>query len=134
MKKGQMTLDLMIAVLISIFVITWLQGYVKVQVKTTENQGITQETASIAMSTGSIMNSFYALDPSDGDYAELPNSSFKSFTEQVDLQLKKEGNDQSIEANSTYGSKSTIYKYPVPTGINYQSTCTETGEGSCVKG
>lgn len=130
MKKGQITLDLLLAVFLSLFIFVWLQGYITVQHQETQNQGIRQETASITIAEGSIMNSFYALNPKEGDYSELPGFTPTEFLEEIEIQ--KTTSEDKLRSETSFEEIDTIYEYPV-LDLNYYESCDETGGNPCVK-
>ncbi|MFW5902314.1 MAG: hypothetical protein ACOCTT_00290 [archaeon] len=130
MEKGQITLDLLLAVFLSLFVFVWLQGYITVQSQETQNQGIRKETASIAIAEGSIMNSFYALNPGEEDYAELPGFNPTEFLEEITTEKSTTGEELEIE--SSFKEEQFTYSYPV-LDLNYYEDCDEAEGEPCVK-
>lgn len=86
------------------------------------------------MGTGSIMNSFYALNPGEDDYAALADYGPIGFLSNPNSTITKEDTDTSVQLNITTEETELILSYPVPSGVTYQSECSETGGAACVKG
>ncbi len=123
-NKGQVTLDVLIAIFLSLFVLTWLQGYITIQQQEAEKQGISQETASIAISEGSVMNTFYAMNPSDmGDYAAIPGLETTRFLEDTDTYKQKEYDDEELQIESHLDDLIFEYAYRVPETMVYYEEC-----------
>jgi len=129
MKKGQITLDLLIAIFLGLFILTWIESYNTMQYQEAQRQGISQETASIAISEGSIMNAFYAIQP-DGDHAELPGYRATDFLDETTT--NKQTIDDYLEVNTRYEDQEFQYRYPFYTTpeeeIDYHERCEEPEE------
>ncbi len=121
------------AVLITLFLLTWIQGFIEIQTTQTQTQGIHQETSQVAISTGSIMNTFQALNPQTGDYSEAATLRIKNMLEPVNSTLTKNQEDNQITVTTFYGDNQATYSYPVHGNTTYQENCSNTGGKPCVK-
>ncbi len=134
-QKGQITLDLFVAILISIFIFTTIQGYLLLQTDQTQETGINQELQRKTTAIGTIMNNFYASNPENGDYSAIIDPGIKDFLTQPTTTVTKGTNDEELTITVDYGEgKQATYTYPVPTGIEYDSSCNEVGGEPCVRG
>lgn len=121
------------AVLITMFLLTWIQGFIEIQTKQTQSQGIHQETAQVAVSSGSIMNTFYASNPGTGDYSESITPRVENLLDPVNPAVVKNQNNDELTVTTSYEDKKATYSYPVHGNTTYHENCSETGGNPCVK-
>lgn len=134
-SKGQVTLDLMVAILISLFLFTWIQSYIGTQAGQTQEMGINQELQRKTVALGTVMNNYYALSPESNDYSALINSEIKNMVIEPNVTITKQSADTQLTVTVDYGGAEdqATYTYKVPQGITYDSECAETGGEPCVK-
>jgi hypothetical protein len=118
MKKGINSLDAFIAITMMLFVTIWLQNFFNINLGGSENYGMQLEMSMKAIREGSIMNSFYAIDPSPYDYMIL-NDSAKGFSGSTAVSIEKSGNE--IKTSATYGSVLYSAAYPVVSDLKYDT-------------
>jgi len=122
MKKGQITIDLLMAIFLALFLLSWIESYHFVQYQEAQRQGASQETASIAISEGSIMNTFYAMNTGE-DHAELPGLETTQFLDEITT--TKQTVEGYLQVNAQYEEERFQYSYPVPLGVDYYEECEE---------
>jgi len=118
MKKGINSLDAFIAITMMILVTIWLQNFFNINIGGSESYGMQLEMSMKAIREGSIMNSFYAIDPSPYDYVIL-NDSAKGFSGSTAVSIEKIGNE--VKASTTYGLVLYSATYPVVSDLKYDT-------------
>ncbi len=118
MKKGITSLDAFIAITMMLFVIIWLNNFFNINLNSSENYGMQLEINMKAIRAGSIMNSFYAIDPSPSDYLLL-NDSAKGFNGTTTVSIDKTGTV--VKVNTTYNSVPYNSTYPVVSDLKYDA-------------
>lgn len=121
------------AILITLFILTWIQGFIDIQTEQTQTVGIQQETSYVAMSSGSIMNTFYASNPDTGDYTKAITPRIKNLLGPVNYTVNKSQGDDAITVTTLYEEENATYSYPVYGNTTYHENCSETGGEPCVK-
>jgi len=121
MKKGINTMDALMAILLILFMISWLQNYNVLVLKDVNEYGSQLQVEYLAMKFGSEMNSFYATKLGDNDYLDFGHDPVKIeiFGQTFETSIRKELGDNkivvtltSVEANKTYTAE-----YPVSKNI-----------------
>lgn len=135
MRRGQVTLDLLVAVMVSLFLITWIQGFISIQTDQSQKMGITQENAQATIAAGSTMNAFYAMNPGGNDYAESIDPKITSFLKETEYSIVKNSRENELTITTQHGKDQVNYSYRVQGSTHYQGNCTDdTGGLPCVRG
>lgn len=71
MKKGVNTIDALFAIMLILFLTTWIQNFTEINLNGSSKFGGSIQADYWAISLGSQMNSFYATNPSAKDYVDL---------------------------------------------------------------
>ncbi len=116
MKKGISSLDAFLAITIMLVISLWLQNFFNLNLQSSTDFGIQAGLNMKAVRAGSIMNSFFAIDPSPYDYLIL-NDTIKVFGGDLDVSLYKNG--ASIEASTVYNGITYTSNYSVASQIKY---------------
>jgi len=116
MKKGINSLDAFIAITMMLLVTIWLQNFFNINLGGSESYGMQLEMSMKAIREGSIMNSFYAIDPSPKDYIIL-NDTARGFSGPVEVSIEKTGT--TVKASTTYSSVLYDATYPVVSNLKY---------------
>ena len=116
MKKGISSLDAFLAITIMLVISLWLQNFFNLNLQSSTDFGIQAGLNMKAVRAGSIMNSFFAIDPSPYDYLIL-NDTIKVFGGDLDVSLYKSG--ASIEASTVYNGIIYTSNYSVASQIKY---------------
>ena len=121
MKKGINTMDALMAILLILFIISWLQNYNVLALKDVNEYGSQLQVEYLAMKFGSEINSFYATKSGDNDYLDFGYDPvrIKIFGQTFETSIRKDLGDNkivvtltSVEANKTYTAE-----YPVSKNI-----------------
>lgn len=134
MNNGQMTIDFLVAVMLSLFLITWIQGFISVQSNQIQRFGVTQETAQASISVGSVINTFYAMNPGSNDYARALDPEIRGFLKETNYDIQKSPGDDQVVVSTRYGGNQTSYYRLVVGDSSYSQNCSETGGLPCVEG
>jgi len=118
MKKGIISLDAFIAITMMLFVTIWLQNFFNINFGSSQDYGMQLEMNMKAIRAGSIMNSFYAIDPSPYDYLIL-NDSAKGFNGSTAVSIEKIGTV--VKTSTTYESILYNSTYPVVSDLRYDA-------------
>jgi len=117
MKKGLISIDVLIALVVLIFIVTWLEGFSTNRLLDVNSFGVQAQTNSLATGLGTQINAFYALDPGAQDYLDLSDSIVEghniSDNAPIVPQTSKSGNLFTVimEDADAY--------YPVTTSLSY---------------
>ncbi len=97
--KGIISLDALMAFLLVIFVVFWIQSLTSMNINSVNKFGRKVQARQEAIRTASIMNSFYATIPSTNDYVNTTQGQVVSF-ENASLQslFSKEYGSNIVEA------------------------------------
>lgn len=121
MKKGINTMDALMAILLILFIVSWLQNYNILVLKDVNEYGSQIQVEYLAMKFGSEINSFYATRSGDNDYLDFGYDPvrIKIFGQTFETSIRKDFGDNkiivnltSVEANKTYTAE-----YPVSKNI-----------------
>lgn len=120
MKKGLISLDVLIALIMVIFLLIWLENFATYSVSGINSFGVQAQTNALATGIGMQINNFYALEPGVGDYLDLSSevgtAQNFSLEDRILPQITKVGNLLEV---SILGL---ISNYPVHTNVNYNPT------------
>lgn len=121
MKKGINTVDALMAILLILFIISWLQNYHVLTLKDVNEFGTQLQVEMLAMKFGSEMNSFYATRSGDNDFLDFGYDPVKIeiFGQTFETSITKELGEnkiivilRSVETGKTYTAE-----YPVSKNI-----------------
>ena len=82
MRRGIISLDALIAILLLLFLLISVQGFISLNFDNSNSFGIEHEAKANAIKTGSILNAFYATSPSSADYVSI-NTNLKVFKDET---------------------------------------------------
>lgn len=120
MKKGLISLDVLIALIMVIFLLIWLENFATYSVSGINSFGVQAQTNALATGIGMQINNFYALEPGVGDYLDLSSkvgtAQNFSLEDRILPQITKVGNLLEV---SILGL---ISNYSVHTNVNYNPT------------
>ena len=118
MKRGINSLDAFLAIMIMLFVIFWMQNFFSLSYENSQDFGVQSALDSEALRVGSMMNTFFASNPTAGDYLLL-NSSVTLFGEEIFSSITKSQGYAIVYINASYKSVSYNASYPVIAQIRY---------------
>jgi len=118
MKKGINSLDAFLAIMIMLFIVFWMQNFFNLVYENAQDFGVQVTLSTEAMRVGSMMNSFYATNPSPTDYLQL-NSSITVFGDKLDCRVTKPRGDANVTIVATYKGTKYNASYPVALQVNY---------------
>jgi hypothetical protein len=119
MKRGSITVDGIIALMLLIIITVWMQNYLLTNLDQVNDYGEQLQAKSLAVEYGSRMNTFYATDPEIGDYLLVENDFTNVFgSEATVTMVKMLGLDRlTITVTSTRGTHDS--DYPVAEDIEF---------------
>lgn len=123
MKRGINTLDALFAILILLFLITFLQNYTTISLNAANDFGGEAQAKSLAVSLGSQMNSFYSINPGAKDYLDTSKSPLlaRIFGQNPTTTITKAKNDAKASVKVSVG-KDYPNDYPVAKDISYSDS------------
>ena len=118
MKKGVSSIDAFLAITVMLVISLWLQNFFNLNLESSNDFGVQAGLNMKAVKAGSIMNSFFAIDPSPRDYLIL-NDTISVLGNNLDISIQKSGAEAGVSA--VYNSVTYSSKYPVTSQIKYDS-------------
>jgi len=116
MKKGISSIDAFLAITVMLVISLWLQNFFNLNLQNSNDFGIQAGLNMKAVRAGSIMNSFFAIDPSPRDYLIL-NDTIKVLGNNLDVLLYKSG--ANVLASTIYNGVTYRSNYSVASQIKY---------------
>lgn len=111
MKKGINTLDALLALLLILFIVSWMQNFTTLNLAEVNEFGGAVQAKASAIAIGSQMNSFYAINPTESDYLDLSENPQK-----IDIFGEEE-----FEITITKNPTDDEVTFEIFTGLNYSS-------------
>jgi hypothetical protein len=121
MRKGISSMDAFLAIMMVLSVSLWLQNFFNLNFGNTQDLGTASALAMEAVKMGSAMNSFFAANPSAGDYLKL-NSSIKLFANNLTVYATKQAGIANLSLTTAFNGKDYNSSYAVASAIGYDST------------
>ena len=118
MKRGINSLDAFLALMIMLFVVFWMQNFLSLSYGNSQDFGVQIMVDSEAMRVGSIMNAFFATNPTTKDYITL-NSSVAVFGENLTCTITKNQGVAKVDIETVYRGVKFNSSYPVIGQIKY---------------
>jgi hypothetical protein len=118
MKKGVSSIDAFLAITVMLVISLWLQNFFNLNLESSNDFGVQAGLNMKAVRAGSIMNSFFAIDPSPRDYLIL-NDTIKVLGNNLDVLLYKSG--ANVNASTVYNGVKYVSNYSVASQIKYDS-------------
>lgn len=130
MKKGLMTFDMLIAIIAILLLFAWLQNLNILNINNSKEFGSETQVKGAALSVGSQINAFYAINPTSTDYLDFSLSNSLSnvsifgesgnifIVEKLDTKLIVDLFIQTIKYESIY---------PVIKDLHYDKTANKVG-------
>jgi len=116
MKKGISSIDAFLAITVMLVISLWLQNFFNLNLESSNDFGVQAGLNMKAVRAGSIMNSFFAIDPSPRDYLIL-NDTIKVLGNNLDVLLYKSG--ANVNASTVYNGVKYVSNYSVASQIKY---------------
>jgi len=116
MKKGISSIDAFLAITVMLVISLWLQNFFNLNLESSNDFGVQAGLNMKAVKAGSIMNSFFAIDPSPRDYLIL-NDTIKVLGNNLDVLLYKSG--ANVNASTVYNGVKYVSNYSVASQIKY---------------
>jgi len=116
MKKGISSIDAFLAITVMLVISLWLQNFFNLNLESSNDFGVQAGLNMKAVRAGSIMNSFFAIDPSPRDYLIL-NDTIKVLGNNLDVLLYKSG--ANVNASTVYNGVKYVSNYSVTSQIKY---------------
>ena len=116
MKKGVSSIDAFLAITVMLVISLWLQNFFNLNLESSNDFGVQAGLNMKAVRAGSIMNSFFAIDPSPRDYLIL-NDTIKVLGNNLDVLLYKSG--ANVNASTVYNGVKYVSNYSVASQIKY---------------
>lgn len=121
MKRGINSLDAFLALMIMLFVIFWMQNFFSLSYENSQDFGMQVTMNLEAIRVGSMMNSFFATNPTPSDYLLL-NSSIDIFGDRLECTITKPASYPNVTMNTTYKENQYNSSYPVIAQVGYDRT------------
>ncbi len=118
MRRGINSLDAFLAIMIMLFVIFWMQNFFSLSYENSQEFGVQSTLNSEAMRVGSMMNTFFASNPTPEDYLLL-NSSVAVFGDEIFCSITKPQGYATVTINASYKFTLRNSSYPVIAQIKY---------------
>jgi len=116
MKKGISSIDAFLAITVMLVISLWLQNFFNLNLESSNDFGVQAGLNMKAVRAGSIMNSFFAIDPSSYDYLIL-NDTIRVFGNDLDISIQKSG--MNVTVSTVYNDVMYISNYSVASQIKY---------------
>jgi hypothetical protein len=116
MKKGINSLDAFFAIMLMLSISLLMQNFFNLNFQDSNEFGTQAGINMEAVEAGSVMNSFFAIDPSPYDYMIL-NGTIRGFDGDSDVSIQKSG--ALAEVSVIYGGVTYYSEYPVASQVKY---------------
>jgi len=121
MKRGVNTIDAFLAITMMFFIALWLESFSNIGYNSAQSFGINAGLKEETIKIGSFMNSFFATNPSPGEYVIL-NDTMALFGDKINLSIDKALNDVKVSVGAYYNDITYNLSYPVMAQIKYNKT------------
>lgn len=125
MKKGQITLDVLLAIIIVLILLTWMQSYIELQTMQTQEIGTARQTTETTIAIGSIINTFESLNPHQDDYAKIIDPEMKGFLEDPETGIDLTNSEITLSSDLQDLGFNFEYSYPLIGEFSYEEDCVE---------
>jgi hypothetical protein len=118
MKKGINSMDAFLAITVMLFIAFWLQNFFNLNFSNSQDYGVQAQLKAEAARVGTIMNSFFATNPSAQDYI-IVSSSIMAFTENLSVVIAKSPLAANVMLTTEFNGINYSSSYPVAKKLSY---------------